>query len=92
MENTKPNIFAEALEKGLVELNLEDMDKVSGGVMTSSDKATLKKYLKMAKDENMSMEDVLSLIPTFFPLYTSQYPNVTIDDVKKYIKKVYPTL
>lgn len=77
---------------GMIELNLDDMDKITGGVMTSGEKSTLSYYLKMAKDANLTMDQVLAFVPQFFPVYSPKYPNVTMQDVTDYIKNVYPTL
>ena len=83
----------EAMEKGVAELNPDDMDKVSGGVMTHKEKSTLRYFLRMAKKENkMSMGEVLALVPQLFPIYSKQYPNVTEKDITDYIKAVYPSL
>ena len=92
MEKSMEELFKEVLENGMGELSLDDMDKVSGGTMTSSDRATLKSFLKMAKEMNLSLDQVLSYVPQYFPLYTSKYPNVTMDEVIKYIRAVYPKL
>lgn len=77
----------------MAELDLNDIDKVPGGVMTNSEKSTLKYFLKLAKKENkMSMAEVLALVPQLFPMYSKKYPNVTQQDIISYIKAVYPSL
>ena len=91
MEKTLMDYMEEA--KGtVVELDPEDMDKVSGGVMTKDEKKLLVGGLKMAKSAGLDLREVLSYVPTYFKQLSPQHPNVTQSEVISFINSVWPKL
>ena len=79
--------------KGIaIELDPEDMDKVSGGVMTKDEKKLLVSGLKMAKSAGLDLQEVLSYVPTYFKQLSPQHPNVTQSEVISFINSVWPKL
>ena len=91
MEKTLMDYMEEA--KGtVVELDPEDMDKVSGGVMTKEEKKLLVSGLKMAKNAGVDLQKVLSLVPTYFKQLSPQHPNVTQSEVVSFINSIWPKL
>ena len=91
MEKTLMDYMEEA--KGtVVELDPEDMDKVSGGVMTKDEKKLLVGGLKMAKGAGLDLQEVLSYVPTYFKQLSPQHPNVTQSEVVSFINSIWPKL
>lgn len=91
MEKTLMDYMDKA--KGIaIELDPEDMDKVSGGVMTKDEKKLLVGGLKMAKSAGLDLQEVLSYVPTYFKQLSPQHPNVTQSEVVSFIKNNWANL
>ncbi len=77
------------MEKNLGNLSLEltadQLESVSGGTYTPQQAALLSGYLKMAKQGGTTKEQVLSMVPVLFSSLSSQYPDVTMQEVIDYI-------
>ena len=74
------------------ELGLDELDGVAGGTMTPSDINTLNAVLKMAKQSGLSMKEVLGYVDQYYDMYHSMYPNVTKEEVVRYIKQHWNSL
>ena len=62
-------------------------------MITDSQKSQLNDVLKTAKyDENMSLDDVLALVPGYYDLLHMLYPNVTKDEVLTYISDTWDSI
>ena len=74
------------------ELTSEQLDEVTGGVITSAQAGLLNPVLKNAKASGKTMDEVIALIPGYYQQMHMIYPNVTIDDVEKYVREVWDSL
>lgn len=92
MEKSLQDYIHEAKKNGMMELGLEEMDLVSGGVMTGDEKKQLIAALKMAKAAGVDLNKVLSLVPTYFKQLSPQHPNVTQSEVVSFIKNNWANL
>ena len=69
-------------------LDLDELSSVSGGVITSWQEFLLRMAVSSAKNEyGCTKDEVLNGIPEYYDMYSSQYPNVTMDDVTSWIEK-----
>jgi len=69
------------------ELNLNDLGSVAGGVITKEGEKKLIDGLKLAKATGVSKAKVLELLPQYFNMLHSQFPNTTLKEVENYINK-----
>lgn len=69
------------------ELTADDLGNIAGGVITKEGESKLVSGLKLAKMTGVSMEKVLELLPTYYNLLHSQFPETTLKEVEKYIRK-----
>ena len=69
------------------ELNLEELETVSGGKITEEGEKLLRQGLKLAKATGVSKAKVLELLPQYFDSLKSQFPGTTLKEVKDYINK-----
>ena len=74
------------------ELSPEQLGVVSGGTYTPEQAQQLQDVLKAAKSAGMSQQDVLNMVPTYFGLLSSQYPDVTLDEVTGFINNQWANL
>ena len=77
---------------GDYELNLDQLNGVTGGVITDSQKTTLNYVLKQAKNAKMSLDDVMALIPGYYDTLHSSYPDVTLEEVQTYVSETWDSL
>lgn len=77
---------------GKYELDLDQLNGVTGGVITDSQKATLNSVLKMAKGSGMSLENVMGMIPGYFDSLHNMYPNVTLEEIQDYVTETWETI
>ena len=79
-------------EQGFCELSIDDLKDVAGGVITASQKKQLNDVLKDAKSADMSLDEVLGLVPEYYNVLHLMYPNVTLDEVLTYISDTWDSL
>lgn len=87
MENQDYSKIFETMAGCTGELSVDQLNCVSGGVITKEGEAKLISGLKLAKMTGVSMEKVLELLPTYYNLLHSQFPETTLKEVEKYIRK-----
>ena len=67
-------------------LSADDLEKVTGGTISKDAEEKLIWGLGLAKQEGMTMNQVLELVPQYYNIYHILFPDVTIDEAKAYIK------
>ena len=88
MANSKAEEIVRRMLSGEVqELELKDLEGVSGGAITASEESLLVWGIKLAKQNNLSVQDILDFIPQYYDTYHRLYPNVTVEDVTDYLNK-----
>ena len=88
MDNQKLNeIFDGIFGEGSFELSADQLDDVSGGVITKDGEKKLKDGLKLAKTLGVSKAEVLKQLPSYFDAMHSMFPETTLKEVKDYINK-----
>ena len=73
-------------------LDLDQLDNVSGGVITDSQKSMLNSVLLQAKSTGSGLNDVLGMIPGYYNMLHSLYPDVTLEEVQAYVADVWDTI
>ncbi len=79
-------------EIGMVELALDQLDSVVGGVITPAQKATLNGVLKMAKKSGKSLDDVIASILGYYNSLHAMYPDVTLEEVQDYVLETWDSI
>lgn len=63
-----------------------DLENVSGGVITRGQEMLLKTAVSVAKNSyKCTLDEIMNGIPEYYDQYCSQYPDVTMDDVRAWI-------
>jgi len=70
-----------------INLDPKILDAISGGVITPDEEEELKTNLAKIKSMGISQDMVWAQLPTFFEMYKSSYPNITIEEIEDFIKK-----
>jgi len=76
----------------MAKLSNEQLEKVTGGVITAQQQSMLNNVLKQAKASGISKEEVLSLVPSYYNALHNQYPNVTLAELQAYINENWDKL
>ena len=93
MENNKAEEIVKKMFSGeAVELSLDDLNGVAGGVITKAEESQLRWGLGEAKKANLSMDDVLALVPSYYDLLHPSHPNVTQQEVIDYIRNNWSSI
>ncbi len=71
---------------GFVDLDPRILDVISGGVITDDQQALLLENLKAIKSMGITEDVVWAQLPAIFDIYKSSYPNITYEDIEKFIK------
>ncbi|SCW26814.1 hypothetical protein SAMN02910456_00152 [Ruminococcaceae bacterium YRB3002] len=88
MENQNMDeIFKAMFGAAEAELDLDQLDDVSGGVITQKGEKMLRDGLKLAKVTGVSKKKVLELLPEYYNMLHSQFPNTTLKEVETWINK-----
>ena len=69
------------------EINLQDLENVTGGKITAEGEKKLVAGLKLAKATGVSKAQVLELLPQYYDALHSQFPETSLKEVKDYINK-----
>ena len=77
---------------GFVNLDPKILDVISGGVISPDEEDQLKSNLAMIKSMGISLDMVWAQLPTFFEMYKSSYPNITIEEVEEFIRKNWDSI
>ena len=72
---------------GPQELSLEELESVSGGVITAAGEEKLRWGIGLAKKLDMSMEEVLTVLPQYYDFFHPMFPETTAQEAIDYIKK-----
>ncbi len=82
-----PDFLKILSSKSKMELSDDELEKVSGGVMTDNEKKLLMFALIEGKRKGLSKDDIMDMVEQYFPQYSPQFPNVEKKDVTDYIKE-----
>ena len=82
-----PDFLKILSSKSKMELSDDELEKVSGGVMTDNEKKLLMFALIEGKREGLSKDDIMDMVEQYFPQYSPQFPNVEKKDVTDYIEE-----
>ena len=80
-----PDFLKMLLSKNNTELTDDMLEKVSGGVMTTKAEKDLMAALKLGKSQNYDKKVIKDMANNYFPMFSPQYPGVTLEDVLLYI-------
>ncbi|MBE7069278.1 MAG: hypothetical protein E7386_02120 [Ruminococcaceae bacterium] len=69
------------------EINLQDLENVTGGKITAEGEKKLVAGLKLAKATGVSKAKVLELLPQYYDALHGQFPETSLKEVKDYINK-----
>ena len=69
------------------EINLQDLENITGGKITAEGEKKLVAGLKLAKATGVSKAQVLELLPQYYDALHSQFPETSLKEVKDYINK-----
>lgn len=92
MANEKLDDIMKTMLSGMTKLDLEDLANVTGGAMTPEGEEKIRWGVRMAKDSNMSMEELLQYVPQYYNLLGSLFPGVTVDDAVAYIQEIWDSV
>ena len=68
------------------ELSMDELEDVSGGVITPEGEAKLRWGLGLAKKQGMTVDDVLALVPQYYDIFHPMFPETTAEEAIDYIK------
>lgn len=86
MDNEVKNVFDAMFGANGAELNVDQLEGVSGGKITNDVKNQIMAGLKLAKSQGMSLNDLLGYIPTYWALMGGSHPETTQAEVTAFIK------
>lgn len=86
------DLVRKMFSKEAVTLSLNDLEGVAGGVITEEQAALGRWGLGEAKKQGMSMDDVLKLVPAYYNMFHSMYPDITMQEAIDFIKANWNSL
>lgn len=93
MENiNKEELFKQMFSDAPAELSVEDLEGVAGGVITPEGEAKLRWGLGIAKSQGLTMKEVIDLVPTYYNIFHSQFPDTTAEEAIDLIEKIWDTI
>ena len=80
------------LGDAMLELTPDQLESFAGGAYTNEQAAQLRGILAAAKKMGKTKDEVLGMVPGFFAMLSSQYPEVTLAEVNAYINANWDSL